>query len=1435
VAVSVDDVAVEEDYYTSGGFYKSHITHTGYSTYGPDDAPCTKITAVVTAPEGYEGTRTYTFYIPKAEATSVELNDIGVYRARVSDDDGRQLYTHGSNFANGSEIEFSQDVYQYDVKVDYNQEAVYIEPSAAVSGINVAWTLNGNAYTRSNSINADGLDSIVPLEVGENVVELSFNAPTSSSANATKVYTFYVTRDANCNADFSFSDNIEYIASTAKPTAIQKTLGYEAGETAFDATITANVNTRTITVVQNGETKGSGTGTVTVDALSLFSEAAVTVSDAESSSSYTYTIKPYALATYGPTSVYAVMPAPGQFLNGGWSGWDGVRLSGVIGESTDDNVGGSGGGSLGTFGGYVTYYFEDPILNSANNAYGADFEIKGNAFGGNNEPAGIKVAQDLDGDGEPDKDAQGNEIWYDLAGSRHYEDDTVWDYEATYTNVNPDFMPYKPFDVPYTDNLGNSGTAVRANGFHPQSNFPDGENYTYEGNAANDTYNSTTMTYSGVLLDADKNNARGISIRFGYADTVDTTMNSMINGYSYARVEGNPYMGDTSKFDIDWAVGENGEPVYLESVSFVKIISSSLFDQDATGELSPEIMGFERLDTQSGDTAVGRTPAPDSIVLKASGYDDIVLNGEDLPESGGVLEVDVGARQYLQTVVNGEEDDAMIVNASRTSSGSDEAATIEVTSDATKLVRVTIQRGEMEAYSVLLKLSGTATAVDTALKSLAVERNGGSVDGLTRTTVYGYTLTVPSNYGVLQIVPTVKDGATVTVNGEALNENGYVDVTLNAAGSDTTITIVTTYNDTSETTTLTVTRQASSSTDKETGTATISIEKFTLGQGYIVEPTQVTFNKGDTAADVTKELLGASGYQSNTNSQYGFYLSDIYDPDRGDLDIPAFITDALSAADVDLNTTDIDPAWLGEFDYTYTSGWMITVDNEFIPVSSGSWELEDGDVIRWQFTLYGLGADVGNSSPDSEYGGQDSLIPDTDKDALTLRVAEINGMSNKTSLLKAGSNQEAYDNAVAVLENLESTQDEIDEALDKLNSLSSIGTPASSRPSSTITLTPAVAAKNGTASVSMSTSDLKEAISSAKDNGGTITIAPEVTGTADKVTVSIPKASIASIGSDTSSDLNIQTPVGNIALPNSALDSIASQAGGDAVAVSLNTVDTTALTTAQQAAVGDDPVYDISIISGGTQISGFDGASIAISLPYTLKDGEDASNVTVWYLNDAGELQQMTCTYDSTTGLATFTTTHLSYYVVGYEAWTNPFADVASSDWFYGAVKYVNQNSLMSGTLAAAFEPNVTMTRAMLVTVLYRLEGEPAVTGGSSFTDVQDGQWYTNAVIWADANGVVTGYGGGLFGTNDSVTREQMAVILYNYAQYKDYDVTKTAELLSYTDASFVDSWALPAMQWANAEGLITGMTATTLSPTGSATRAQVATILMRLVENIAK
>jgi hypothetical protein len=213
----------------------------------------------------------------------------------------------------------------------------------------------------------------------------------------------------------------------------------------------------------------------------------------------------------------------------------------------------------------------------------------------------------------------------------------------------------------------------------------------------------------------------------------------------------------------------------------------------------------------------------------------------------------------------------------------------------------------------------------------------------------------------------------------------------------------------------------------------------------------------------------------------------------------------------------------------------------------------------------------------------------------------------------------------------------------------------------------------------------------------------------------------------------------------------------------------------------------------------------------------------------------MSCTYDKTTGLASFTTTHLSYYVVGYDSWTNPYTDVKTKDWFFEAVKYVNKNSLMSGTTETSFAPNTAMTRAMLVTVLYRLDGKPAVKGVNTFTDVLSGEWYTDAVIWASSKGIVSGYSSGSFGTNDSVTRQQIAVILYRYAKYKGYSVTKTAKLNPYTDSASISDWAAEGMSWANAEGLITGVTGPTLAPTSGATRAQVATILMRFIENTVK
>ena len=157
----------------------------------------------------------------------------------------------------------------------------------------------------------------------------------------------------------------------------------------------------------------------------------------------------------------------------------------------------------------------------------------------------------------------------------------------------------------------------------------------------------------------------------------------------------------------------------------------------------------------------------------------------------------------------------------------------------------------------------------------------------------------------------------------------------------------------------------------------------------------------------------------------------------------------------------------------------------------------------------------------------------------------------------------------------------------------------------------------------------------------------------------------------------------------------------------------------------------------------------------------------------------------------------------------------------------------MNGVSETKFDPNGSTTRAMLATILYRMEKSPKVTGENPFTDVKAGQWYTDAVIWANAKGIVEGYGGGKFGPMDTLTREQFAAMLQRYARYKDYNVGKTADLSGYADAKQISPWAKAAMQWANAEGLITGRSETTLVPKGSATRAETATILMRFQETV--
>lgn len=181
------------------------------------------------------------------------------------------------------------------------------------------------------------------------------------------------------------------------------------------------------------------------------------------------------------------------------------------------------------------------------------------------------------------------------------------------------------------------------------------------------------------------------------------------------------------------------------------------------------------------------------------------------------------------------------------------------------------------------------------------------------------------------------------------------------------------------------------------------------------------------------------------------------------------------------------------------------------------------------------------------------------------------------------------------------------------------------------------------------------------------------------------------------------------------------------------------------------------------------------------------------------------------------------------------FTDVSSSDWFFKGVEYVVDKGIMSGVSENEFAPFGKLTRAMLVQMLYNMESRPACDAENAFIDVPVGQWYTDAVIWANDAKIVSGMGEGLFAPNMEITREQMVAMLYNYAKYKGYDVTASADLSTFADNASVSAWAQPAMQWAVAEGYISGMGDNQLAPQGTATRAEIASVIMRFMEATAE
>jgi hypothetical protein len=279
-------------------------------------------------------------------------------------------------------------------------------------------------------------------------------------------------------------------------------------------------------------------------------------------------------------------------------------------------------------------------------------------------------------------------------------------------------------------------------------------------------------------------------------------------------------------------------------------------------------------------------------------------------------------------------------------------------------------------------------------------------------------------------------------------------------------------------------------------------------------------------------------------------------------------------------------------------------------------------------------------------------------------------------------------------------------------------------------------------------------------------------------------------------------------------------------------------------AVGDeqsDVIYDVVApgeLSGGsvTVAPGSATANTTVTISINAKEG-----FVLGYMNIADAEGNLISVESNSDTEYTFSMPESKVYIeAGFkedaphvDVFAVNFDDVPENAWYASAVKSVQLMGLMNGESDRKFGSNSKTTRGMIVTILHRMEDEP-LTGELSFSDVKQLDYFSNAVAWASENGIVNGYDNGKFGPNDSITRQQLAAVLYRYSEYKGYDVTEMGDLSNFTDASLVKDYAVDAMSWAVGEGLIVGSN-NTLAPTSNATRAEVAEILVRYCDNIAE
>ena len=357
------------------------------------------------------------------------------------------------------------------------------------------------------------------------------------------------------------------------------------------------------------------------------------------------------------------------------------------------------------------------------------------------------------------------------------------------------------------------------------------------------------------------------------------------------------------------------------------------------------------------------------------------------------------------------------------------------------------------------------------------------------------------------------------------------------------------------------------------------------------------------------------------------------------------------------------------------------------------------------------------------------------------------------------------------------------------------------------TATPDASVKDGEASVTVTESTGREIVKQAEANDSdTVVVAPKISGDVTKAEVTVPGKTVEDLAEKTDADLKVETPVGSVTLPDEALADLGK--AGD-VTVSVEKTEDT---------------VSVRVSAGGETVDEIPGG---VKAAFELKDGE----VAVVVSEDGTEAVVPKSFVEDGTAYVLLDGTATVKIVNN----SKSFEDVDAGDWFEDAVDFASSHELFNGISETTFEPGTDMSRAMLATVLWRLESEAASDGKITFPDVAEDTWYTESVAWAAETGVIAGTDRSTFEPDRGATRQEMALMLYRYAKNVGIDTTGTDDLVAFTDAADVGDWAVDAMSWAVSVGLLQGDGSGHLDPTGTASRAQVATVLQRLVALMVK